>query len=818
MIRNCLKALIIVITFHTAVKGQYPQGFGEEIVYDVFSYPAGILFGSKTISYVYELDGRVWVIEDGMVAENPIIDISQEVGFWADHGLISATLDPDFSENGYIYLLYNVDRHHLLYFGTDEYDAEIDDEFKGGMGRITRYTLDPNNFTSLIPNSRKILLGESPGTGIPIASQGHGAGALLFGEDGSLLVSTGDGNSHSCCYNGEGPIPAAGYDDISFQDGVLSEIELLGAFRAQFVGGLNGKILRLDPETGEGLANNPFFVEGDGNLPQSKVWALGFRNPYRMVIRPGTGYGNLENGYPGTIFLSDVGETKWEEINIVRESGGNFGWPIYEGPYLHELGYADLITENPFAPNPLFDGSSCAQEFFSFQELITEENQSHSYSFENPCESGTAIPYSALTFEHKRAVLSYPNDWGGPPEALLPSFDDGGNATTIRITESTLANNASFRGISGAGGVFLNGSSIPQEYQGAYVLADFLGWLRAFSLTENDELIAIEHWTDSVGRPVNMAINPYDECIYITSLFPSFIKRICFGGNLKPIMSCTPDTAYGPSGTTLNFDASESYDPEGGPLEYSWDFGDGSFGEGSQVSHTYYSSGQSIESFTARVTARDTGNAEGFITVLVSLNNTPPEVEIISIDDGHLYSVEEPTPFALVLEVNDEEQDKDELEFNWEFLLHHNDHFHLLDEYDFMNGTAIVEPTGCSEEDNYWYEFNVRVTDEGGLTAFDSKMIYPDCDRNIVTGKEDAYTLFPNPVIDELTIRSQKPLAEQIRFRIYNPLGKVIQEHERIIFNERSYFTLYTSTLQKGVYIIEIVDGKTRENIRFMKL
>ncbi|HKK39810.1 MAG TPA: PQQ-dependent sugar dehydrogenase, partial [Cryomorphaceae bacterium] len=741
----------------------------------------------------------------------------EEVGFWADHGLISAVLDPDFLENGYIYLLYNVDRHHLLYFGTEEYDAEIDDDFNGGMGRITRYTLNTESFTSVLPDSRHILLGDSRGTGIPIASQGHGAGALIFGEDGSLMVSSGDGNSHNCCYNGDGPLPGAGYDDISFQDGVLSETELLGAFRAQFIGGLNGKILRIDPETGEGISNNPFFVEGGSHLAQSKIWALGFRNPYRMVIRPGSGYGLMETGHPGTLFLSDVGETKWEEINIIRDGGGNYGWPIYEGPNLHELGYADLITSNPLAPNPLFDTLSCEQEFFSFQELILEENQTHSYFYDNGCEPGTSIPSSVQTFYHERPILAYPNDWGGPPEALLPAFDQNGNATTIPITQTDLENNSSFRGISGAGGVFLKGSSIPQEYQDTYILADFLGWLRAFTLTENNELTKIEHWSDSIGRPVNMALNPYDECVYITSLFPSFIKRICFGGNLKPIVSCTPDTTWGPSGMTVNFDASESYDPEGGSLEYQWDFGDGSTGEGVQTSHTYFSSGQHIESFKATITAKDTMGAEALANMLISLNNSPPLVEIISIDEGHLYSVQEPTLFELILDVKDEEEKTDELSFHWEHLLHHNNHFHLLDEYEFQNGNALVTPTGCSEEDNYWYEFKVTVTDRGGLSSSDSKMIYPDCDGKLMAVERSAYVLFPNPVMNELTIRSTKPLDEEIDYRIIDTMGKLIQEGSIQIYNEGLKFKVRTSSIQKGIYIMEYEDGGQRERIRFVK-
>lgn len=711
-----------------------------------------------------------------------------------------------------------MDRHHLLYHGTEDYRPDIDDNFNGGMGRLSRYTVDTESYTSVIPSSRFVLLGESVGTGIPIASEGHGAGAIIFGEDGSLLVSTGDTNSHSCCYNGEGPVPNSGFDDISFQDGVLSEQELLGAFRSQFLGGLSGKVLRIHPETGEGISTNPFFIEGEPRLPQSKIWALGFRNPYRMVIRPGSGWGSIVNGHPGTIFLSDVGETKWEEINVIREGGGNYGWPIYEGPNLHELGYAELITSNPMAPNPAYDSSDCLQAFFSFQELLAQENLNHTYFFENTCVPGASIPVSTPTFHHERPTLAYPNDWGGPPEVLLPAFDENGSATTTPISESAFENNSSFRSISGAGGAFLRGATIPQEYQGAYILADFSGWVRAFNLNENDELTSIEHWNDSIGRPVNMALNPFDDCIYITSLFPSFIKRICFGGNLKPVVLCTPDTIWGSSVKTVDFDATASYDPEGDDLLFSWDFGDGISGVGPIVSHTYYSTGQDIESFTATVTARDPEGAEGRASVLISLNNTPPQVKIISIDEGHLYSTQHPSVFDLFLSVSDAEEKAKNLKFRWEYLLHHNEHFHLLDEYDFMNGTAVVIPTGCGEDDNYWYEFNVEVTDKGGLTASDSKMIYPDCEETLTMSTSHVYTLFPNPAIDVLTIRSTGPLDQQIEYCIYNTIGERIQKENVILFNDSRNFKLHISSLHNGVYVIELSDGGHKERIQFLKL
>ncbi|HKK39551.1 MAG TPA: PQQ-dependent sugar dehydrogenase [Cryomorphaceae bacterium] len=817
MYRVFLTSFLVLLFLDFAAQGQYPEGFAEEIVYDEFSYPAGILFGSETISYVFELNGLVWAIEENQVAENPMIDISEEVGFYGDHGLLSVALDPDFAENGYIYLLYNVDRHYLLHYGTENYDPEADDFHNGGMGRITRYQVDTDTYKSILPGSRHIVLGSEIGEGIPISSQFHGLGTIIFGEDGSLLVTTGDVNSAECCYTGTGPLLDGSDDSLNFEDGVLSEIEMVGAFRSQLPSGLSGKILRIDPQTGEGIANNPFFVEGDPNTALSKVWALGFRNPYRMVVRPGSGYGNLEEGHPGVIFLSDVGDWKWEEINVVREGGGNYGWPIYEGMEFHETGFAEAITYNQSAPISLSDSSSCNQEFYAFQDLLVQENQDHSYFFENPCSTGTSIPENILTFSHHRPAMAYRNMWGGEPDVLLPGFDDEGRAIGVSISESSEVNGEVFTGVSGAGGAFFQGEDIPLEYQDVFISADFVGWVRAFHVDENNEFSDIELWTDTIGQPVNIIRNPYDGCIYITTLFPSFVKRICFGGNLKPVVAITPDTVWGPSGTTVNFDASESFDPEGGPLEYFWDFGDGSTAEGAQVSHSYYSAGQEIESFTASVAVSDTGGAEGTAKALISLNNTPPQAEITSIYEGQLYSVLDPTVFQLSADVMDQEENDENLGFNWLYLLHHNTHFHRLDEFNFQNGEILVNPTGCSEGENYWYEINLKVTDSGGLTAFDRKMIYPDCDGQLMVGNTQEYTLYPNPVQQGLVIRGTHALDEQIDYRIYNTVGTLIQEARLKIYNGRSFFSVNVAPLQNGVYIIEFSNGGKSEKIRFLK-
>lgn len=817
MRNKLLLTLLIVPLLCQSVLAQLPEGFTMETAFDELEYPAGYIPIDTNLSYVYELNGVIRAVIDDEVLEEPVLDISEEVGFWSSNGLLGAAVDPDFLENGYIYLLYNVDRHHLLFFGTDEYDPNANSTYRGGMGRITRYTINTDDYLSTDYDSRLVLLGEEIGTGIPILSEAHSTGSLDFGDDGSLLAAVGDGNTYFCCYNGAGPLPPSAYDSTALSDGIIGEEEMIGAFRAQLVESLNGKILRIHPETGEGLPNNPFYEDDDPQSNRSKMWATGFRNPFRMRVRRGSGFGDLAEGHPGSVYVCDVGNARWEELNIIVDGGGNYGWPLFEGHDVFDGEFPDLITENRFAPNPLFNQSGCNNEFFAFQDLIVQENQQHEYFFPNPCNPATLIPESITTFSHSRPAMCYRNYWAGGEFTRFPTYDENGMATQTSINDMPDIEGIPFRGTSIIGGDFLRGESIPEEFQNHYVFADYLGWIRAMEIGENDEIKSIQQWADSVGQPVELTFNPFDGCLYVVSLFPNFVNRICFGGNLKPVPITAQDTIYGASSLSVNFDGSASYDPEGGPITYEWDFGDGETGTGPVVNHTY--SGSGLDSYVAKLTVIDTAGAIGEKEILISLNNTPPQIELISIEEGELYSVEFPTNFRLESLVSDGESTPGDMTYEWKHLLHHNTHFHLLNEFDFQTGNVVIYPTGCQAEDTYWYELNVTVTDPGGLTAFDSRMIYPDCDGELQPEEDsEGYIIFPNPVEDQLTIRSLSELGNEVEFSIHDATGKRIRSEKVAIYNGRRYFVINVENLQHGVYMLEIENkGRSRKE-RFIKI
>lgn len=837
-----MKQVITLLTFFSLIgisSAQLPDGFARETILsssDGITLAAGYIPADTNLAYVYDLNGVVWAVLNEEILPEPVLDIREECGFWESNGLLGATIDPNFKENGYIYLLYNADRHHILYYGTPDYDPDANSSNMGGMGRITRFTINTDDYLTADMNSRHVLLGDEIGNGIPICSDSHSTCGLVFGNDGSLLAATGDANSWRCCYTGVGELPPVAFDSISLNDGIIDQAEMIGAFRSQFPDGLNGKVLRIHPETGEGLPNNPHYDENNPDADRGKWWATGFRNPFRFEVRPNTGWGDLENGHPGSIYLGDVGHARWEELNIIVDGGGNYGWPLFEGHQAfgdqgYDGSYPDKLTPNILAQNPLFEElEGCDQEFFYFQDLIQQPNEQHDYFFPNPCDEAVSIPDNVITFDHERPALAYRNIWGGGEFARFPTFGSEGEATWTSIEDMDEVEGIPFRGTSIIGGDFLRGPMIPQEYQNYYVFADYLGWIRAIQVSENDEIKSIAHWgEEDVSNPVDLTFSPYDGCLYITSLNQGTVDRICFGGNLKPVPVVENDTIFGPSPMTLTFDATESYDPEGGSISYDWNFGDGTTAEGAVVNHEYNSTGQ--ESFTAILTVTDSVGASNDQEILISLNNTPPAVEIESIAEGQLYPIDGPSTFELEAEVVDLENSAEEMKYEWKHLLHHNSHFHVLHEYDFDSGITVVNPTGCADTDVYWYEINLRVIDQGGLTSFDSKMIYPDCNGELedeeeeddeeiedVDAESEYFKIYPNPTEGIVTIRSNEQLGEVVEMKIVDATGRKIRTDRLVGSEERHYIEINVEELKAGVYTMDLLFNGNKKQVKFVKM
>ncbi len=721
-----------ICAFQVTAQIELPDDFFEIVVSSGWDVPLGFEVDETGQMYVWEKPGRVHVVDtNGVKLSEPLLDIREEVANYIDLGLLGFVLDPNFRTNGYFYTLYIVDGHHLRNFGTAGYDPNVSTENVATIGRVTRFQADAaTNFTSLVPDSRKVLIGESMSTGIPIMHQSHSLGTLLFGTDGTLLVSTGDGTTFFGHYTGTANAQDPEHDSYAIQglaDGILKPKEDIGAYRSQLIDSHNGKILRIHPETGDGVPSNPFFDADAPRAARSRVWALGLRNPYRMTLRPETGSHSEADANPGILYIGDVGRGSWEEVNVATEGGQNFGWPLYEGMN-HDWDFFNVKIQNQDVPNPLYDGSTCTDAFVDFQDLIIQATLNDAL-FPNPCDNNQFIPDSDYLFVHQRPSLTYNNANNNyiPTSTFVPLYDDTGNAFEMNVlTDDSPVESDTFAGISSIAGEFYLQDEFPQEYQNALYMVDYNGWIKRFYYNENQELTRVEPFAENGGFILDLGVNPNDGCLYYFRFQDDNMYKICYGGNPPPVALAEANVYYGASPLTVNFDASASFDPNGLPLSFSWNFDDGTASEGMNVSHEFVVPDGSPFSFNVELTVTDSLGAVGTDAFIISLNNTPPQVNITSFEDGDTYPVSGTTLLSLVAKVTDNEHVNSELAYEWQNILHHNNHAHADPINTTPQTSALISPLGCLDED-YYYEIRLRVTDPAGLSGEDSGFLFPNC-------------------------------------------------------------------------------------------
>ncbi|MBL0343227.1 MAG: PKD domain-containing protein [Bacteroidetes bacterium] len=619
-------------------------------------------------------------------------------------------------------MYYTVDRHHLLNFGTGAYNSSTNTYFQATIARVTRYTCNSlTNFTTLVPGSRLVLIGETKKTGIPVLHESHSGGSLIFGTDGSLLVSTGDGASYNFIDGGGG----ATYWSQAINDSIIRPEENVGSFRSQMVDCLNGKILRIDPATGNGLESNPYFSSTAPRAPRSRVWALGLRNPFRMTLRSGTGESDITAGNPGTLYIGDVGWETWEDLSANSKPKQNFGWPLYEGLTPH-IGYQNADIQNPDAPNPLFGTGGCTQPFFKFDELLKQATLDPDPFFANACDTLQEVPDSIFSFIHTRPLV----DWQHGFQARTGIFN-GIDAAEININDPLSPLQGSmFGGYASIAGVWYDDDRFPVQWQNTYFHADYVGqWIRNFVVDSLDQPTQTQGFWDNNGVIVYMTLNRKNGCISYVN-YPNEIKEICYGGivNNRPSAILIADTTYGVGPLTVQFDGSQSTDPENLPLTYLWDFGDGNSSTLPNPAHVY-NPGTSIPvSYYAKLTVFDDIGQSDMDSILISINNTPPNVQITSFNDGDLYSMSGFTNLPLEALVTDAEHSQGELFYQWRTILHHNVHTHLEEIDTNKITTTVISPIGCEATSTYFFRISLTVTDAGGLSTTVNSNLFAACD------------------------------------------------------------------------------------------
>lgn len=240
---------------------------------------------------VLEKTGRARLVQDGKVAADPWLDLSERVSTDSEQGLLGLAFSPGFGTNGRFYINY-----------TDGDGSTV----------VSRMTA-PGNRSAADPDSEQELLRIEQ----PYAN--HNGGCIVIGPDGMLWIGMGDGGSGGDP-QGNGQNPNA----------------------------LLGKMLRIDVgESGAAAAGEPYGIPADNPFADPpteeagfpEVWAIGLRNPWRFSFDRTT----------GDLWIGDVGQSAWEEIDFVAAPVGapgkertatassgtplNFGWNKFEGSH-----------------------------------------------------------------------------------------------------------------------------------------------------------------------------------------------------------------------------------------------------------------------------------------------------------------------------------------------------------------------------------------------------------------------------------------------------------------------------------------------------
>ena len=202
--------------------------------------------------------------------------------------------------------------------------------------------------------------------------------------------------------------------------------KIVRAFRAQLLNSHNGKLLRIDPVTGNGVSSNPYYSAAQPRSPKSRVWAFGLRNPYRFSIKAGTGSTNPAAGDVGEIYVGDVGWNTYEEVSIITKGGVNCGWPLFEG-LTAQPGYTSAVTANLDEPNPLYGISGCTKQYFNFQDLIKQVTADNNKTVYNSCNPATVIG-TGDRYVHYRPAIEWKHFTN---EARVGTFT--GNTASVAI-------------------------------------------------------------------------------------------------------------------------------------------------------------------------------------------------------------------------------------------------------------------------------------------------------------------------------------------------------------------------------------------------
>lgn len=260
--------LLIISTSWQSYAQTLPLGFSKSMLDGQLSRPTVMAFAPDGRLFICEQHGRIKIFKNGAMLSQAFA-ILNNVDSDGERGLLGLDFDPDFVNNGYVYVYYTKDSAPK-------------------RNQVVRLTSDPASPDRMLAGSETLVLEFD----VLTTAKNHNGGFIQFGTDSKLYVAIGENAEYT---------------------------------QSQVYHNYLGKLIRINSD-GSAPTDNPFYSSTpDGSNPSAasqRIWSLGLRNPYSLDIDSGT----------GKIFVNDVGGNEYEEVNDATLAGQNFGWIAQEGP------------------------------------------------------------------------------------------------------------------------------------------------------------------------------------------------------------------------------------------------------------------------------------------------------------------------------------------------------------------------------------------------------------------------------------------------------------------------------------------------------
>ena len=561
-------------------------GFQDTTVFSGLTAPTAIRFSPDGRVFVAEKSGIIRVFASLTATTSTVFaDLSREVDNYWDRGLLGLALDPGFPTTPYVYVLYT-------------YDAPIggtppawNDACPSPPGPTTDGCVVSGRLSRLQAAGNLMTGAEQPLINDWCQQfPSHSIGDLQFGPDGALYVSAGDGAGFG----------TPDYGQYGGSAGSPTPLNPCG----DPPGGVGGS---MTPPTAEGGAlrsqsarrpsTQPVVLNGSilrvdpatGNaLPDNPLSGSSSANARRLV-----GYG-FRNPFrftfrPGTseLWIGDVGYNTWEEVDRITSPTAspvlNGGWPCYEG----------LSQQSAYAAVGL---DQCSTLYSAPTGLLT--------------------PY--FSYNHSSAIVA-------------------GEACPT-------ANGSVISGIA-----FYTGGTYPAAYNGAMFFADHSRnciWAMRTGSNGLPDPTKIETFISGAANPVAVQIGPGGDLFYVDFDGGTIHRVVYNAADQPPVAVISQSATGGPSPLTVNFDASQSSDPDpGDTLTYSWDLdGNGTFGDSTAVSPSFTYTSLGIYTVGLRVT--DSHGLSSNATVSINVDNASPTVTIDSPSPSLTWAVGDAIAFS----------------------------------------------------------------------------------------------------------------------------------------------------------------------------